>query len=256
MSHNPARPRARLYCPERLHQHSTLTLPAKTVHYLMTVLRVRAGEKLLVFNAGDGEWLGEIAQATKKSVTVNLLSQTREARPTPDLWLLFAPIKAGRVDFLVEKATELGASALYPVNTDYTNASRVNHERLLAQATEAAEQCERFDVPTLHDFQPLTTALSTWPADRKLLYCDESGGGQPISAALKTLKSEKLAVLVGPEGGFSPKERDWLKRQPYTVPVGLGPRILRAETAALAALVCIQSQCGDGETMPDFKGES
>ncbi len=256
MSHNPARPRARLHCLERLRQHSTLTLPAKTVHYLMSVLRVRAGELLLLFNAEDGEWLGDITLATKKMVTVSLRSQTRNATPTPDLWLLFAPIKAGRVDFLVEKATELGVSALYPVNTDYTNASRVNQERLLAQATEAAEQCERFDIPVLYDYQPLAKRLEDWPADRKLIYCDESGGGHPISAALKTLKTDKLAVLVGPEGGFSPKERDWLKRQPYTVAVGLGPRILRAETAALAALACVQSQRGDGDVMPDFRGDA
>lgn len=256
MSHNPTRPRARLYTEERLRHHSTIMLPAKQVHYLISVLRVRAGEHLVLFNASDGEWQGEITFASKKSVEVKLSEKLREAKASPDLWLLFAPIKAGRIDFLVEKATELGVSHIFPIHTDYTNASRVNHERLHAQAIEAAEQCERFDIPQLHDYQPLEKRLCDWPPERVLLYCDESGGGQPLGEAIKTHNGAKLAVLVGPEGGFSPKERDWLRRQPYTVAVGLGPRILRAETAALTALACIQCATGDWQRMPDFKGES
>lgn len=249
------KPRARLYCEEPLQASGRFALPARTAHYLLSVLRARAGEHLLLFNAHEGEWRAEISTLGKKSVEVTILEKTRPPRQVPDIWLLFAPIKAGRVDFLVEKATELGVAELYPVHTDYTNASRVGSERLHAQAVEAAEQTERFDVPPLHDFQPLEKRLADWPPDRPLIYCDESGGGVPIADALKTLTTDKLALLIGPEGGFSPKERDWLHRLPYTVPVGLGPRILRAETAAIAALACIQSARGDWSETPDFRGE-
>lgn len=255
MKHHSHRPRARIYSEERLRQHSRFALPAKTVHYLISVLRVKAGEYLALFNAEDGEWLAEITLAAKKEVTITLLEQRREARPSPDFWLVFTPIKAGRIDFLVEKATELGVSELFPVNTDYTNTSRVNTERLRAQAVEAAEQCERFDVPALHDFQSLEKLIAAWPEDRPLLYCDESGGGAPIAETLKQRKPGKLALLIGPEGGFSPKERERLTSLPYTVPMGLGPRILRAETAAVAALACVQSLLGDWSAMPDFRGE-
>ena len=255
MKPHAAKLRARLYCEERLRQHSSFTLPAKTAHYLISVLRVRSGESVALFNGEDGEWRAEITRLAKKTVEVEIAEKLRDARPCPDLWLVFAPIKAGRVDFLVEKATELGASELFPVNTDYTNASRVGAERLLAHMTEAAEQTERFDVPVLHEFASLEKRLGSWPQDRPLIYCDESGGGAPIAEALKTLKKGKLALLVGPEGGFSPKERDRLKSLPYTLPVGLGPRILRAETAAAAALACIQSALGDWNETPDFRGE-
>ncbi len=255
MNHRSAKPRARLYCEEPLRQHSSFALPAKAAHYLVSVLRVRVGESVALFNAEDGQWRASITQLTKKNVVVDVEEKQRDAIASPDLWLVFAPIKAGRIDFLVEKATELGASELFPVNTDYTNASRVNTERLHAQAVEAAEQTERFDVPVLHEFQSLEKLLGSWPNDRTLIYADESGGGAPIGAALKTLEGTKLALLIGPEGGFSSKERDRLHGLSYTVPVGLGPRILRAETAAVAALACIQSALGDWEKKPDFRGE-
>lgn len=256
MTSFPARPRARLYCEAPLHHHSSFELPAKAAHYLLSVLRVRSGEQVALFNATDGEWLAEIVLLSKKTVAVRVDIQQREAHPSPDVWLVFAPIKAGRIDFLVEKATELGVSRLYPVNTDYTNASRVNTQRLHAQAVEAAEQTERFDVPALYPFQSLEHLLAGWPQERALIYADESGGGAPIRDALATLQSRTLALLIGPEGGFSPKERDRLHRLAYTVPVGLGPRILRAETAAIAALACIQSACGDWAEPPKFRGEN
>lgn len=240
MNHSP-RPRARLYCEEPLTQHSTLLLANKASHYLLTVLRAQAGEHILLFNARDGEWRAEITSASKKSAGVTLLEKTREPFSSRDIWLVFAPIKTGRIDFLVEKATELGAAELFPINTDYTNASRVNAERLHAQAVEAAEQSERFDIPKLHPFQPLEKLLGGWPQDRTLIFCDESGGGTPIKTALAGLHSDKLALLIGPEGGFSPKEREWLKKQAFCLPVDLGPRILRAETAAAAALACVQA---------------
>ncbi len=249
------KPRARLYYPQTLQTGTVCPLPAKTAHYLLSVLRAQRGDQVLLFNAGQGEWLAEITHIRKKEADVTLIRQTLEPFPSPDLWLVFAPLKAGRIDFLVEKATELGASELFPVNTDYTNASRVNHDRLYAHAIEAAEQTERFDIPTLHAFQPLESLLASWPQERTLLFCDESGSGVPIGEALMSRSHEKLAVLIGPEGGFSPKERDRLASLDYTLPVGLGPRILRAETAALAALACVQSSCGDWGRRPDFRGD-
>lgn len=233
--------RARLYCEDSLRDGEEITLSVAASHYLLSVLRARVGESVVLFNAVDGEWRGEMTSAAKKSAAVTLREKIRDPSPCPDLWLVFAPIKSGRIDFLVEKATELGAAALFPVNTDYTVASRVNHARLRMQAVEAAEQCGRCDIPELHPFRPLERLLSDWPPERTLIFCDESGCAAPIMTALAEIASNRLAVLIGPEGGFSPKEREHLKRQPYCVPVSLGSRILRAETAAAAALACVQN---------------
>jgi 16S rRNA (uracil1498-N3)-methyltransferase len=169
----------------------------------------------------------------------------RSPEPEPDLWLLFAPIKRGRIDWLVEKATELGASALLPVWTTRTQPERLNLERLRAHAIEAAEQSERLSVPELRSPEALGRVLAAWPAERRLIVCDESGAGEPIGAVAARLPVGPMALLVGPEGGFDQTELDALGKLSFVSRVGLGPRVLRAETAALAVLAVYQATAGD-----------
>lgn len=239
----------RLFVPADLAAGATLALPKEQAHYLATVMRAKAGDAVLLFNGRDGEWRGTLDKVAKNSVEIALAGQTRQQAPEPDLWLLAAPIKKERIDLVAEKAAELGASALWPVFTRRTVMSRVNTERLAAHMVEAAEQCERLTVPELKEPMPLDKALAGWDAGRTLIFLDETGTGAPIAEALAGLAGP-LAVLVGPEGGFAPEERSLLARLPFARPVSLGPRILRAETAAIAALAIIQALAGDWTKRP------
>ena len=206
---------------------------------------------MALFNGRDGEWLGRIDIHGKNRCAVTLVEQHRPQAPEPDLWLVFAPIKRGRIDFLVEKATELGVSELYPVHTSRSVVERVNLDRLRVHAIEAAEQTERLSVPSIAAPQPLDRLVAQWPAPRRLLLCDESGASPPIAdalrgaAALDNTPACPWAVLVGPEGGFAETELDALRKLPFVCAVGLGPRVLRADTAALAALAVLQALSGD-----------
>jgi 16S rRNA (uracil1498-N3)-methyltransferase len=226
-------------------------LEAAQAHYLRNVLRLSPGDAVALFNGRDGEWQAAIDGLAKRGATLRCLVQTRPQITEPDLWLLFAPIKRLRVDILVEKATELGVALLQPVFTRHTVATRLNLERLRAHAVEAAEQTERLSVPLLREPQSLAECLAGWPADRHLLLCAEAGAARPIAEALGALAGTPAArqpgaVLIGPEGGFASAELDDLGKLPFVTPVGLGPRILRADTAALAALACWQAILGDG----------
>lgn len=246
--------KARLFVEHGLSPGASLVLDAKPSHYLAQVLRMKEGEYVALFNGRDGEWTARIDNMHKRGLQLQLAGQRRAQASGPDVWLLFAPIKQGRIDWLVEKATELGAAKLLPVMTEHTAVSRINLGRLHAHAIEAAEQCERLDVPELKHEKKLTDVLAEWPADRALLYGDETGGGVPIKDALEALvPQQKVAVLVGPEGGFSSRELAMLKAHKPARGVGLGPRILRADTAAAAMLACVQAWCGDGEKMPAFE---
>jgi 16S rRNA (uracil1498-N3)-methyltransferase len=220
--------------------------PARA-HYLSSVLRLGPGAAVAVFNAEDGEWLCRIAESGKKGVRLTAERQLRSPEPggEPDLWLVFAPIKRTRLDWLVEKATELGVSALLPVWTVRTQVERVNLERLRAHAIEAVEQSERVSVPALRAPERLDRLLASWPAARRLIMCDESGAGEPISAAAARLSQGPVALLVGPEGGFDETELDAMGKLSFVTRVGLGPRVLRAETAALAAVAVFQAIGGD-----------
>ena len=221
---------------------------------LLQVLRVKAGDRVGLFNGGDGEWLDRIDGFGKGwcSLTVNRRSRPQMAEP--DLWLLFAPIKRARVDFLVQKATELGVSGLWPVFTRHTQMARVNTDRLRVNAIEAAEQCGRLSVPEIFEPAAFDDAIARWPRDRRLLLCEERGTAPPVAEVLAS-EAGKIgaegcprvpwAVLIGPEGGFARSELDALHDLAFVRPVGLGPRILRAETAALAALTCWQALLGD-----------
>lgn len=219
-------------------------LSPEQAHYLRNVLRLDAGAGLRLFNARDGEFEARLDGIGKgwASVTVGELRRTPE--PDFDLSLIFAPVKRARLDFLVEKATELGVVALQPVWTRRTIVERVNLDRLAANAVEAAEQTERLSVPRIEAPLPLGRLLEEWRPERRLLVCAESGAAVPLATALRAL-SPPLAVLVGPEGGFEESELDALRELPFVTAVGLGPRVLRADTAALAALAVVQAVAGD-----------
>ena len=240
--------RARLYRTDDLAAGASILLTDSQAHYLRTVLRLEPGATLALFNGRDGEWAARIEGFSKRAGTVAVTKQRRPQEAEPDLWLLFAPLKRARTDFLVEKATELGVSHLCPVVTRRTVAERVNLERLRAHAIEAAEQTERLSVPILTEPAPLDHVIGRWPAGRRLLLCDESGSAPPIAAALEQSRGEPWAVLVGPEGGFAETELDALRKLSFVSPVGLGPRVLRADTAALAALAVLQALAGDWRT--------
>jgi 16S rRNA (uracil1498-N3)-methyltransferase len=207
--------------------------------YLGAVLRLGPGDTVKLFDDRTGEWLAEIAEAGKKRATLVVGARLRERETVPDLWLLFAPVKRGRIDWLVEKATELGAARLVPVLTRRTMVDRLNLDRLRAHAIEAAEQCERTALPELAEPAKLGALLGAWPAGRTLYFADE-GGGEPFAPA-----QGPAAILIGPEGGFADEERAAIRALPEARPVSLGPRILRADTAALAAVSLWMAAAGD-----------
>lgn len=235
----------RLYHNATLAAGGGVALDADQVHYLKHVLRLAPGARITLFNGSDGEWWAEIESLGRREGSARLLELRRAPRPEPDLWLVFAPLKRARIDYLVEKATELGVGALQPVITERTMVERVNLDRLRAHAREAAEQTERLSLPLIHEPQPLAAVLADWPADRPLLLCDETGAAPPIGAALPQRQPGPWAVLIGPEGGFSDSELDALRELPFVCAVGLGPRVLRADTAAIAALAVLQAFLGD-----------
>lgn len=224
-----------------LDEGAAFALSPDQSHYLLHVLRAKSGDRALLFNGRDGEWQAEIA-AAKRAVTVTCRVRTRPQMEVPDIWLLFAPVKKTPADYLVQKATELGAARLQPVFTRRTIVARVNMERLAANAAEAAEQSDRLSVPETPEPKTLEKALAGWPKERRLYFCDEGGDAQSLARAAA---KGPAAILTGPEGGFDPAERAMLRALPFVVPVTLGPRILRADTAALAALAVWQSMAGD-----------
>ena len=237
----------RLFVEVPLAAGVAVPLSAAQAHYLRAVMRRADGDAVAVFNGQDGEWRAEIAGLKKRGGAVVPVSRTRPQEAAADLWLLFAPVKAARLALIAEKATELGVSRLLPVTTTFTQGGRVNVDRLRANAVEAAEQCGRLTVPEVAAAQGLTAALVDWPADRVLWVADENGGAVAKDAVVSQ-KGRKSAVLVGPEGGFSPEELDFLKGRPFAVSISLGPRILRAETAVVAALTLVQALAGDWVT--------
>jgi len=242
--------KARLFVEVPLAAGTALWLGESQAHQLIHTLRSREGDAVSVFNGTDGEWLAHATLIKKKQVQLSVESMRAPQKNAPDIWLVFAPVKNEKIDFMVKRAVELGVSALLPVITRHTIVSRVNMERLYANAIEAAEQCGRMDVPALHEPQTLDRVLGAWSASRMLIHADESGRGLPIHRALATQVRGPAAVLIGPEGGFAGEERRMIALLSATIPVSLGPRILRAETAALAALAHAQAWLGDGDELP------
>jgi len=240
----------RLFVPQAFSPDGLLVLPAPQSHYLAHVMRAKPGQLIAVFNGQDGQWLAEIIVVEKKTVSLRLLRQTAPQQPAPDLWLAFAPIKH-HMERMVEKAVELGASTLLPVITRHSVVRAIHEEKLMAHAIEAAEQCERHDVPAIIPCKDISELLAKWPAGRTLLHADETGTGKPLPALLAVTKGP-FGVLVGPEGGFAADERAMLAASPAVLAFGMGSRILRADTAAIAALSCVQALTGGWEAAPRF----
>ena len=241
----------RLFVEENLQTGIDLEIKASQFHYLKNVMRLATGAEVTLFNSRDGEYLAEITDSGKRNMTVKLMKQSRPQSDDPDIWLIFAPIKKNRLDMIAEKATELGVAKLVPVITDHTNIERVKTDRLRANAIEAAEQCRRLTVPEITEPMPLQKLLDNWDVTRRLLVMDETtvedGDAGVSMATLGKSKDGQAcdAILIGPEGGFSASELDLLGNLPFVTKVSLGGRILRAETAALAALTLWQELIGE-----------
>jgi 16S rRNA (uracil1498-N3)-methyltransferase len=237
-----------LFVADNLGEGVAIKLGREQTHYLANVMRANAGDGMALFNGRDGEWNSEITALGKHTVELRVADRLRPQAEEPDLWLAFAPIKRGSIDFVAAKATELGVARLIPVMTARTQMTRVNTGRLRANAIEAAEQCERLTVPEVGEPVALAELLASWPASRRLFVGDETGGGQPIAEAagdIATSANQPCAVLVGPEGGFTAHELDALGKLTFVTKIGLGPRVMRADTAAIAALSVIQAIAGD-----------
>ena len=249
----------RLFLDAPLTAGETVPVERDQANYLLNVLRLKAGDAILGFNGRDGEWLARVASGGKKHCDLVLERQTRPQEAGPDIDYLFAPLKRSRLDYMVQKATELGVARLRPVITRRTIAERVNVERMRANAIEAAEQCGILRIPDVLEPVKLDRILAEWDASRRLIFCDESADlANPVEALSFGVRHAgsapadltpnaplPLAVLIGPEGGFDPAEREMLLRKPFTIAISLGPRIMRADTAAVAALALVNAVAGD-----------
>ena len=233
--------RIRIYSPEKLLSNALIALTREQGNYLGSVLRCNPGDELFVFNESDGEY-----RATYKSKKeIELAEQTEAPAHEQQIILLFAPVKFGKIDLLAQKATELGVTILQPVETRRTHISRINYDRLKANAIEAAEQTGRISIPEVRESVKLQKLIDGWDTNIKIIFCDDSLEAKPIATVLAELPPATYAILVGPEGGFSPEETALLKKKDFVIPITMGKRLLRAETAALAALAVFQAISGD-----------
>jgi 16S rRNA (uracil1498-N3)-methyltransferase len=237
----------RLHVPDPLHAGAAVAPTAEQARYLIGVMRLSAGDEVALFNGRDGEWRARIAEVGKRGCRLEAQAQTRPQAGGPDLDLIIALVKRARLETIVEKAAELGVRRVQPVITRRTNADHTNVARLQAIATEAAEQTGRLDVPEIAPPARLEALLEAWPEGRRLMFCDEAGDARPAIEALAPFAGDPapFAVLIGPEGGFAPEERDKVRALAIATPVSLGPRILRADTAAISALTLWQAALGD-----------
>jgi len=235
----------RLFLPAPLYVGADIAPSPDQARYLTGVMRRAVGDAVALFNGADGEWRAVLAEVSKRGCVLRVADQLRPQETGPDLDLVIALVKRTRLETIVEKAAELGARRVRLVITRFTNADHTNVNRLRAIAIEAAEQTGRLDVPKIVAPEKLDRLLAAWPPERKLMFCDEAGDARPVLNALSAAERSPWAVLIGPEGGFSPEERDQLRAQAYVTPVTLGPRILRADTAAISALTLWQAAAGD-----------
>jgi len=238
----PPQSTPRLFVPHAL-APGEIRIDGPSAHYLVQVMRMKEGDPLKLFDDKTGEWLGVARAVGRRDVVLEVTGKLREREPVPDLWLCAAPIKKGRIDWLVEKACELGVARVVPVLTRRTVVDRLNLERLNAHMIEAAEQCGRTALPALAEPVKLPALLRDWPAERALFFADEAGG-EPAIAAMRA-RPGPAAILVGPEGGFDDSEREAIKALPQAIGIALGPRILRADTAAAAAVALWMGAAGD-----------
>ena len=236
---------SRLFVDTDLAPGTLLACRADQVNYLRNVLRLGAGDQILIFNGRDGEWRARIGEVRKAAMTLHAEAQVRPQQAAPDIDYLFAPLKRARLDYMVQKATEMGVARLRPVFTRRTTPDRINTQRMRANAIEAAEQCGILRVPEVFEPETLGAALAHWDAERRLIFCDEDSEAADPLAALRSLPPGPIALLIGPEGGFDAGERELITSQPFALSISLGPRILRADTAAVAALALVNATLGD-----------
>lgn len=237
----------RVYVEPALAMGSEIELGLDQTNHVVNVLRLGEGDSIVLFNGRDGAWRADLVKAGKKKSLAVVREFAAAQTPPSDLWYGFAPLKVGRLDYLVQKATEMGAGTIQPVMTRYTQ-GRVRADKLAAWSLEAAQQCEVLTLPRIAPEATLSATLASWPSvhgDRKLIFADESAGSASPVEVLAALQGQRVGLIVGPEGGFAPEERDQLLSQPFVTPISLGPRILRADTAAVAALAVIQATIGD-----------
>jgi 16S rRNA (uracil1498-N3)-methyltransferase len=239
----PPKSTPRLFVEIPLSQGLTLNIDGAQAHYLIAVMRLKQGAPIKLFDNQSGEWLAEVSAVGKRDLTLSVTAHLRPLEPVPDLWLLAAPIKKARIDMVAEKACELGVALYRPIITRRTIVERLNLDRLRAHMVEAAEQCGRTALPILAEPMKLASILKDWPSDRQLFFADENGG-DPFANAARAHPGP-AAILIGPEGGFDESERDAIRALGQAIPISLGPRILRAETAAMAAISIWMSAAGD-----------
>jgi len=237
--------RYRLFVNAGLDEGNIIRCEPAQAHYLLTILRLKAGAVVGIFNGIDGEWEGELHLHGRKTASIQTKFKIRDQGTTPDIMYLFAPLKRARLDYMVQKATEMGVSVLQPVITQHTDVYRLKMERMKLNTIEAAEQCNLLSIPEVREPVSLEQVLENWLPQRRLIYCDERAGKECAIERLKRIDSGPLAVLIGPEGGFSPTENEILRNLAFVVPISLGPRIMRADTAAVAALALVQATLGD-----------
>ena len=235
----------RLYVQSDLAHGAVVDLGKEQSLYLAAVLRKAVGDEVVLFNGRDGAWRSRLVSDSKKAVTLEAVEQIASQTPPSDLWYGFAPLKSERLDYVIQKAVEMGAGTIQPVMTQFTQVHRLKLERLEANAVEAAEQCEVLSVPRIAPEISLERLLDGWDAGRRLILADEAAASASPLSTLEGLQGQPIGLLIGPEGGFSPAEREKLLGLPFVVPISLGPRILRADTAAVAALAVIQATIGD-----------
>jgi 16S rRNA (uracil1498-N3)-methyltransferase len=246
----------RLFLRAPLAEGVRVALDRAQSNYLVNVLRLRAGAEVRVFNGRGGEWQANLVEEGRRSFRLDVVELVRPQMPPADLDFLFVPVKQARLDYMVEKAVEMGVGRLRPVLSQHSQVTRVNNDRMEAHAIEAAEQCGVLSVPDISALQPLANVIDSWPEDdqgRRLVFCDEGHEVADPVSILSSLGPSPLAVLVGPEGGFSEGERQLLRAQSFVTPVPLGPRILRADTAAVAALALVQAVLGDWRPLSSWK---
>jgi 16S rRNA (uracil1498-N3)-methyltransferase len=235
----------RLYVEDPIILGTGIATSSEQFNYMANVLRMADGAEVLIFNGRDGEWKARLAFPSKKKIVLVPQELTRPQPAPCDLHYLFAPLKVGRIDYLIQKAVEMGAGVLQPVMTQHVQGKITNLDRLQANAIEASEQCGILAIPEVRQPMKLRDLLDTWPSSRRIIYCDEGDEGQNPLPVLSRIKDRELALLIGPEGGFSEEERQLLRNHESVTPIPLGPRILRADTAAVAALAVIQASIGD-----------
>lgn len=235
----------RLFVDAPLETGVRLVLSAAQTNYLINVLRLKPGDEVSIFNGQDGQWQARVVAASKRSCELEAVSCERPQESGPDVFYVFAPLKRARLDYMVQKAVEMGVARLCPVLTQRTIVQRVNVERMRANVIEAAEQCGILRIPQIDDPATLKTLLAIWPNDRRLVFCDEGADLENPAAVLSAIPDGPLGLLIGPEGGFAPNEREMLLKHPGTIRLSLGPRIMRADTAAVAALALVNTILGD-----------